>query len=532
MLWIFNLIFIKPGMESNQNRTLLSIDCGTQSLRGMIFDVCGHLVSKRHVEYSPYYSENPGWAEQDAELFWNSLIRVCQELKAKDPDAFDKIAGIGITAQRASMVCVDKQGNPLRPVILWLDQRKAIAEYRPGIFLKTALKITKFYYAVIKTQADAKCNWIRQNQPLLWEKTHKYLQISGFLNFRLTGKFKDSTASQIGHIPFNYKKMRWCTRKELNYHLFPVNDDKLPELIEPGQIIGSITQDAAEATGLRFGLPVVACGSDKGCETIGMGVQSADMVNLSFGTTATVQTTTRKYIEALRFMPPYPCPLPGHYNPEVEIFRGFWMISWFKNEFAHKEVEIAGKEGVVPEVVLDRLLTQAPPGSMGLMVQPFWSPGLKHPEAKGAMIGFGDVHKKSHVYRAVIEGLGYALLEGMHKIEKKSGIKVEKVAVSGGATRSDPICQITADIFNRPLLRGQTFETSGLGAAIITSVGTGIYCSFDLAVRNMVHYEKIFRPDPTNVPIYRELYHKVYRRMYPALQHMYCDIRRITGYPE
>ena len=169
---------------------------------------------------------------------------------------------------------------------------------------------------------------------------------------------------------------------------------------------------------------------------------------------------------------------------------------------------------------------------MGLVVQPFWSPGLKQPAAKGAMIGFGDVHKKAHVYRAVIEGLGYALLDGLHKIEKAGKITVEEVAVSGGASQSDEICQITADIFNLPLARGHTYETSGLGAAIVTCVGLGIHPSFASAVKKMVKYDKVFEPDPAHVEIYRELYSRVYQKMYKSLHPLYEEIREVTGYPE
>jgi sugar (pentulose or hexulose) kinase len=231
-------------------------------------------------------------------------------------------------------------------------------------------------------------------------------------------------------------------------------------------------------------------------------------------------------------MPPYPAPIPGHYNPEIEIFRGYWMITWFKNEFAHKEVAIAKQKGIVPEKELDNLLKKAPAGSMGLVVQPYWGPGLKHPAAKGAMIGFGDVHKKEHVYRAVIEGLGYALLDGLHSIEKKSGKTVKKVAVSGGASQSNQICQISADIFNLPLVRGKTSETSGLGAAIVTAKGVNIYPDFQTAIDNMVQYDKLFEPNPENAKIYKELFQNVYQKIYHSLKPVYENIRDITGYPE
>ena len=208
------------------------------------------------------------------------------------------------------------------------------------------------------------------------------------------------------------------------------------------------------------------------------------------------------------------------------------MVRWFKNEFAHKEILEARARGTTPESLLDELLTQVPPGSMGLVVQPYWSPGLKTPSAKGAMIGFGDVHTRAHVYRALIEGLAFALLDGLHKIEKACKTTVQLVAVSGGASKSDAVCQLTSDIFNLPLVRGKTHETSGLGAAMVTAVGLGIHSSFQAAVDNMVAFAQEFTPITENTAIYREMYQRVYRKMYESLEPLYKEIRDITGYPE
>ncbi|MBF0099994.1 MAG: FGGY-family carbohydrate kinase [Desulfobacterales bacterium] len=511
---------------------VLSIDCGTQSLRALLFYPDGTLFAKKQIQYDPYVSPKPGWAEQDPEIFWQSLCQATQALKRDYPDEFNRIRGVGVTTQRDSMVNLDATGQPLRPVITWLDQRKANMTYVPNKLLQMGLKAVGMEEALKKTQTDGKCNWIIQHQPEIWKKTHKYVQVSGFLNFRLTGQFVDSVASQIGHIPMDYKRMRWAPSYQFTSLLFPIDKKKLPEIVNPGTQLGVISFDASQQTGIHEGTPVIACGSDKGCETIGMGVLNTSMASLSFGTTATVQTTTKNYFEPIRFMPPYPAPIPGHYNPEVEIFRGYWMITWFKNEFAYKEVIEAQHLNKPVEEILNDLLYESPPGSMGLMVQPYWGPGLKHPEAKGAMIGFGDVHKKAHVYRAVIEGLGYALLDGLHSIEQSGKCKVKKVTVSGGASQSDAICQITSDIFNLPLVRGITYETSGLGAAIVTSVGLNFYSSFSQAVEKMVHYDKEFIPNKNNVALYSELYKKVYKKMYVTLKSLYQDIRDITGYPE
>jgi len=515
-----------------ETKTILSIDCGTQSLRALLFAENGELLAREQQGYAPYVSPLPGWAEQDPNIYWNSLARACQALKHNQPKAFASIAGVGVTSQRASMINVDKEGCVLRPAIIWLDQRTARPVFGAKGPLNFGLKLVGLEKKLMDIQTQGKGNWIIQNQPEIWKKTHKYLQVSGFLNHRLTNEFADSAASQIGHLPFDYKRQKWAGKWALTNLIFPIEIEKLPAMITPGDAIGEVTAAAGDLTGLRPGTPVIACGSDKGCETLGAGVTNRKMVSLSFGTTATVQTTSKKYFEATPFMPPYPAPVAGCYNPEVEIFRGFWMISWFKQEFAHKEVQEAEKLGVAAEEVLNKCLERTSPGAMGLVVQPYWSPGLDHPDAKGAIIGFGDVHTKDHIYRAVIEGLGFALYEGMEKIQKKGKTLVEKAAVSGGASQSDEICKITADIFNLPMVKGETHETSGLGAAIITATGVGLYPGIDQAVANMVRVKTVFEPDPSNVTIYSQLYNQVYKKMYTALSPLYLQIQKITGYPK
>lgn len=517
------------------SETILSIDCGTQSIRAILFSLDGEIIDKEQIFYEAYFSSKPGWAEQKVETYWDGLCEATNAIQKRNPINFKRIKGVGVTALRSTMVNVDKQGKVLRPSMLWLDQRKAKNVFNPGLGMNLIFKAIGVDATLKKMERKGHCNWIRQNEPHIWNNTYKYIQISGYLNFKLSGNFNDSVASQIGHIPFNYKKQRWAKPSdifEFSKALYPVESEKLPNLINPGERIGEITSQASALTSIPIGIPIIACGSDKGCETLGMGVTDTNMASLSFGTTATVQTTTRKYFEPIKFFPAYPSVMPNHWNPEIEIFRGFWMVKWFKNEFALKEVQEAKKLNVAAEEILNGLLHNSPPGAMGLIVQPYWTPGLGEKNAKGSIIGFGDVHKKEHVYRAVIEGLAYGLLDGMHRLEKRGGVKFKKIAVSGGASQSDEICQITADVFNKVLVRGKTHETSGLGAAIITAYGAGAYKTLDEATENMVSYAVTFTPNPENSKIYKALYEEVYLKMYKKLEPLYDKIREITSYPE
>lgn len=171
---------------------------------------------------------------------------------------------------------------------------------------------------------------------------------------------------------------------------------------------------------------------------------------------------------------------------------------------------------------------------MGLMLQPFWTPGIRTqgPEAKGAIIGFGDLHTRAHLYRSILEGPAYALREGKEQIERRSHAPMTSLRVSGGGSQSDMAMQLTADIFGLPTARPHLFETSGLGAGIDTAVGLGLHPDFETAVNAMTRHGDRFEPNPSNHRRYNERYHKVYKRMYRRLKPLYEKIRQITGYPD
>jgi sugar (pentulose or hexulose) kinase len=225
--------------------------------------------------------------------------------------------------------------------------------------------------------------------------------------------------------------------------------------------------------------------------------------------------------------------VPERYSLEIQIYRGYWMVSWFKREFAHRERRLARERGIQPEELFDELVNQVPAGSMGLMLQPFWSPGLKvpGPEAKGAVIGFGDVHTRAHLYRAILEGVAYALREGKERTERRSHNPITELRVAGGGSQSDAALQLTADLFGLPTARPHTYEAAGLGAAIDAAVGLGLHSDFQTAVREMTRVGSLFEPDPGTREIYDGLYERVYKQMYRRLKPLYEEIQEITGYP-
>jgi sugar (pentulose or hexulose) kinase len=512
---------------------ILAIDQGTQSVRAMVFDLSGSLLHKARVPIRPYVSPRPGWAEQSPEYYWQNLCAACQQLWHETPASQESIAGVALTTMRNTVVNVDRHGKPLRPAIVWLDQRRT-ENLRPiGGLWGLLFRLVNMTETVSYLQAEAECNWIRAHQPAIWDQTYKLLFLSGYLTHKLVGRFVDSVGSQVGYLPFDYRGLDWAHSWSWKWQVAPIEQEKLPTLVPPTEVLGTITTTAAQATGIPEGLPLIAAAGDKACEVLGAGCLESQVACLSYGSAATINTTHKRYVEVIPLIPPYPSAVPGAYSLEVQIYRGFWMVSWFKQEFGLRERQMALERGIEPEFLFDDLIAQVPPGSMGLVLQPYWSPGIKvpGPEAKGAMIGFGDVHTRAHVYRAIIEGLAYALRDGAERTSRRSGIPITEIRVAGGGSQSREAMQITADIFGLPACRPHTFEASGLGAAIDAAVALKLHRSFGSAVQEMTRIGDVFDPDQTTHKIYDELYHRVYRKMYQRLRTLYQEIRDITGYP-
>lgn len=508
--------------EQSGGPLVLTFDLGTQSARAMLVDPAGSILYKAQRRYeTPYVSPQPDWAEQDPDFYWRELCAASRELKEKAGPDWARAIAVTLTCIRDTCVCVDIDGRPLRPAILWLDKREAHGLPRIPAAGKAAFAAIGMYESVKLQRRMSACNWIKVNQPEIWKKTHKFLMLSAYLNYRLTGHYVDSCANLIGHIPFDSKERRWMRMSDLRRCIFEVEPEKLYSVVEPGERIGFVHQWAGEQTGIPEGMELIATGSDKGCETLGLSCTGPDKAALSFGTTATVQVTTQSYMEPLPFIPAYPAVLKGAYNPEVQIYRGYWLVSWFKREFAAKEMAEARQKGVSAEQLLNRRLAEVPPGCEGLLFQPYFTPGIAMPTARGSIVGFSDRHTRIHLYRAIIEGVNYALLDGLRTLEKRGGFAVRELYAAGGGAQSDEICQITANMFGLPVHRIQTHEASGLGSSMVAFAAKGVYPDMQAAAQAMVRVKDRFEPEAAQHRLYEALYAQVFQKVFPRLLPLY-----------
>ncbi|MGB4984770.1 MAG: FGGY-family carbohydrate kinase [Erysipelotrichaceae bacterium] len=507
---------------------VLVFDVGTQSSRACLINNYGQILGKSKLIHEPaYISNHVDYAEINPDYYYEKICEASRNLKNEYPELFAKIEAVSITTIRDTLVCVDNEGKPLRDAILWLDKRKTDGEPNLNIPSKLILKGVSMEKTAKEQYKKAHCNWIRENQPEIWKKTHKCLLISGYLIYKLTNNFTDAVPSMVGRIPMDAKTRTWMKKSGLTYPVFPVEKEKQYPLVEAGETLGYITQQMSLDSYLPQGLKVIASGSDKACEVIGMGCVDSDNIAIGLGTTATISFTNYKYVEPEQFIPPYPSIIKGAYNPEIEIFRGYWLVSWFKKEFALKEISESLNSNKSIEDLLNERLKEIPAGCDGLLFQPYFTPNITMPNAHGAVIGFSDVHTRIHIYRSIIEGINFALIDGFHILQKRCKKQFKKIYIGGGASQSDEICQITADMFGLPVYRTESFEATAIGCAVATFVGLGIFPNYKEAVDKMVTTRDCFQPNFEEHNIYHHLYHDVYKNIFKKLAPLYNNLQNI-----
>ncbi len=480
----------------SNNPLVLTLDFGTQSVRTALINKSGEIVYLSKKAYKPIsFALKTGYAEQYADFYWDNLVECLKKLSKECVENFNDIVGMTVTTFRDSAVLLDENNKPLRPVILWMDQRLAEAREKIPALHKFAFNLVGMMDTVNMNRTRTMAHWIKENEPEIWAKTKKYVNISTYINYRLTGELADSPGGLTGHYP----------------------QSMLPRVVKPGEVIGCLTDEIAKECGLPKGLKLIATGSDKGCETIGLGCLTPDIGALSYGTACTIEVSNPKYHEPEPFLPAYAAAVPGLYNLDVQIYRGYWMLRWFASEFA-SELEKEAKEKEKPiEAILDQWLNDVPVGSDGLILQPYWGPGLARPLAKGAIVGFSSVHTRKHIYRAIVEGIAFALREGLESIQKSQKQKVKSLRISGGGSLSDEICQITADIFGLEIARVQTIESTSLGAAVATFTAVGEFKDVHDAVAHMTNISNVFKPNMENHKRYDQIYKEIYLKIYPRL---------------
>ena len=511
----------------NTEPLVLTFDVGTQSARVLLIDSTGKILCKVKKTYKePYYSRKPNWAEQNPKHYWDVMCTASQEMKEQHSDLWNRITAVTCTCIRGSAVCFDENRKPLRDAILWLDKRKADSMPPMSLKVRAIFKIARLTRTINTLRTGMYCNWLALNEPETWQKTKTYGLLSLYFNLQFTGVLKDSNANLCGILPYDTKHRRWYPKSDFHRELYMVRDDQLFDLVPPGTVLGPITEEAAAATGIPPGIPYIVTGSDKMCETFGLSCTASDTAAISLGTLSSIQVPSRRFFTMQTVLPPFPS-LTGDYLNEFQTYRGFWLVSWFKEQFGQQEIAEAEKLGVHAERLLDEQLNSVPPGCEGLIMQPTLTPDAVTPHARGVFLGLTEVHTRMHFYRAIVEGVSFILYDGLKHLEKAGKTEVMRAFIAGGGSNSPYICQIVADVSGLPIYRIQTDEACGLGSSILAFVTMGVFPDIDAALKAMVHEKDHFDPDPETHQLYKRMYYEVYCKTFPKMVRLYRNIDNI-----
>ena len=507
------------NLAFKNNPYFLALDYGTQSVRALVFDAKGTLVAKAQSGVQAYRLGEKSSAEQDSQYCYNQLVGVIKQLFRDNKIEPEQLSGMTLTTQRACILLFDKERNPISPVYMWSDRRLAQGVLaKMSWYFRLMFKVTGLSRRIEFLRRAAKVNYLDEHQPKLIRVADKVGMLSGYLINRITAQLCDSKASQVGYLPFDYKGLDWAKPRSWRWQALACRRDQMLPLVDAGTNLGSLCPSFAADTGLPQQLEFVTAGADKACEVFATGCGDSGVMSVSLGSAAVVCIDTPEYREAYRYMPAFPSLNPSQYLCEIALERGFWLLSWFIEEFGQVEVEQAKKLGLTAEDYICRIIEDIPPGSEGLLLSPTWAQGVifPGPEAKGAIVGFTPEHGRKHLYRACIEGILFNLKSAISRLETVAKTPTQVVRISGGGAQSDLIMQMAADIFNLPTERIHLYEASGLGAAMCCATGLGYYDSLDDARRNMVTSGVRFEPGLC-ASEYQNLC-KVHSKLYPSIK--------------
>jgi xylulokinase len=492
-------------------RYLLGYDIGTTNSKGVLVDPDLNVVASASIPHGVSTPE-PGWAEHDAEsIWWEEFTRITRQLLDETAVPADRIVGIGISALAPSVVPLDDAGDPIRPGMLYGIDTRAKAEIE---LLNDRIGTDRIYDAcgnsLTYQSAGPKLLWYKRNEPSRYERTDKIVDAVGYAVSQLTGEYvMDNAIAAFYHPLYDLSAREW---NDAMVDAVGIDRDLLPETKWATEIAGEVTPAAAEETGLAAGTPVVTGTVDALASLVGVGgVDPGDTVFM-YGTTGVVYTTLAEARTAPELWANPHC-LPGRYVIGGGMATSGAITEWFVEEFVGDAP--AGRERYA---WLEEGAREIPPGAEGLVVLPYFSGGrtpINDDLARGTITGLTLDHTKFHVYRAILESVGYGFRHNLSVMER-AGVPVDRVLASGGGAESDLWRQVVSDVTGVEQEYVTTPVGAPLGVAYLTGLGTDVFDGLD-ALKSSMTVSSTTAPDPERHAVYDE-YYGVYEDLYPSMQ--------------
>jgi len=504
---------------------LIGIDIGTTGVRSIIIDREGMPIAQDRIGYE-YRGDCFGVMQQDADLYYRMVkqtIRNVVQIGGIEPG---RVAGIGISGMAPDALPIDVEGSPLYPAILWMD-RRAVKEadvIRKKIGDETVFEISGNcidpYYAIVKIL------WIKGNEPDVYRKAYKILNIKDYIVGRLTGKFV-TDFSHAGLAGIAYDIRRQCWNREIVRDV-DLDISKLPDPYPGEEVVGRVTESAARSFGLIEGIPVVAGMIDSAASYLACGIIDSGDSAMSLGTSSCwgiyheedVFTKSMNITNA-----PWK---NGAFLTNASQASSGAIFNWLKDTFLGSAVSKKDEEDERFFDKMEKMAQKLYPGCDGLLTLPYFMgerTPLWDPYARGVFFGLTLHHSLGHLYRSVAEAMGFNFLASMLLIEK-AGLRLrDEVIITGGCAKSPLIRKVLADILNLRILHISDEKGAVYADAWLSGKGVGIFSDYS-GLQNKRKIVSAQEPDPELNILYRDIYEKVYRLLYPRLKGLYRGLKK------
>ena len=508
--------------EEKKGPYLIGLDLGTTGAKAGIVDNSGNVLATGYIEYE-ISTPQPGWAEQDPRDWWEASTGAIRKVVKESGIDSASVCGIGLSGQMHGSVFLDSEKNVIRPCILWCDQRTAPQCKR--ITEQVGTKNLSEWVAnpALPGFTAPKVIWLRDNEPERYAAVRTLLLPKDYINLRLTGQQATDVSDASGTLLFDVRRRAWSADM---VEALEIPAEWLPRAFESYEAIGTLTPEAAEATGLTAGTIVAAGGADNACGALGMGVISPGDVAVSIGTSGTVLAPAREPIADPDMRLHSFCHAIGGtwYLMGVMLSAGM-SLRWFRDQLGEPERSLALQQDRDPYELLSRKAAEAPPGCEGLVFLPYLA-GERTPHAdpcaRGAFFGLDLTKTRAHVVRSVMEGVVFGLNDSI-EIMRELGVSLNNVVAGGGGARSELWKHMQADVFGIPIVTPRESDAAMLGAALLAGVASGMYASIEEACSAAVSYIERIDPSPANKESYGRAY-SLFRSLYPTLKDIFREV--------
>lgn len=504
-----------------ERRYILAIDVGTTTAKAALFDVQGQLIATATQEY-PTYFPRPEWAEQDPEDWWNATVKVVRETVEKAKIDPRNIGGICASSQRETMAFIDKEGKSLGRIPIWMDRRSAPqAEWiRKNFDVREIYKKTGLI--VDATFTATKLMWLKEHRPELVKKAWKGLQPKDYLVYKMTDRTVTDYSAASRTMLFDINRLQWDHGLIEDFGLSDLLHI-LPDVYPSSEVVGEVTEEAAETLGIAAGTPVVAGMGDRQAEVLGAGILEPTRIEESTGTGSTTATHVDgpKLDPKMRYVVTASA-VKGKWTIEAGMSTAGAVLRWFRDQFSGGESMLANMTRRRAYEYLDMEAEYVPPGSNGLIVLPFFSGARAprwNPRARGLIFGLTVFHSRAHVFRALMEGIAYEIRKILEVLEEQ-GIYSNEIVVMGGGGKTPTWARIKANVTGREVILPELLDAALAGDAIVAGVGTGLVESFSRGARLFFKERARIKPDAEISRIY-DKYYRIYDRLASAMESYY-----------